>query len=537
MDNFNDMENKNISNDNIDEITSDIPPEAEVFQDIPEFTEPVTPPFADTPAEPVAEAPKADFTEPWREPTYTSTNNVRAYSPNGYSTNANYAPRKKKAKKKKGFARAVGFILIASIICGLCGGGAAYMVTNRMLREHNINSSANQVILGSTTENNGENTDTPQSVNVTGDTLTGSQIYTLACNQVVGVNTSVTTNIFGQTSSSAVSGSGFIISSDGYILTNYHVIEYAAVYGYDLTVMLYDGTSHPAEIIGHEADNDIAVIKIDATGLNPVAFGNSEEMQVGETVYAVGNPLGELEFTMTTGSVSALDRYVTTDANTSSNMFQIDSAVNSGNSGGPVYNSRGEVAGVVTANYSSTGVEGIGFAIPIDDAVNISTQLIEHGYVSGKAYLGVNVQDITETYAYYLNLPQGAYVYSLVDGSCAQAAGIKVGDVITAVGSRQVTSSTDLKSALTNFSAGDTTDITVYRSGETMQISVTFDEKAQETQSSSPQQRQQQQQIDPYGQGGQGGQGGYDYYEYYGGDSGGNDSFNDFWNFWGYQIP
>ena len=526
MDNFNDLENKNFPNDNIDEITNDIQPEA--FQDIPD-TEPVT---AAVPSEtePAPQAPKADFTEPWREPIYTSTNdNVRAYSPNGYSNSTGYVPPRKKKKKKKGFARAVGFILTAALVCSICGGGAAYLVTNAMLKNHNIGGNgSNQVILGSTTESNGENNSNAQSVKVTGETLTGAQVYELACNQVVGVNTSVTTNIFGQTSSSAVSGSGFIISSDGYILTNYHVIEYAATYGYDLSVMLYDGTSYDAEIIGSEPDNDIAVIKINAQGLNAVAFGSSEEMNVGEVVYAIGNPLGELEFTMTTGSISALDRYVTTDANTSINMFQIDAAVNSGNSGGPVYNSRGEVIGIVTAKYSSTGVEGIGFAIPIDDAVNISTQLIEKGYVSGKAYLGVNVQDITETYAYYLNLPQGAYVYSLNNGSCAIAAGVKVGDVITAVGEYKVASTSDLKSALKNFSSGDTTTLTVYRSGESFNLSVTFDEKAPETQTTAPQTPQ----NDQSGQNNQGGQ-----YDYYGENPGGYGGYNDFWNFWGYQIP
>ena len=430
---------------------------------------------------------KPDYTEPWREPTYTATtDNVRPYSPSRYEGAAAYTPRKAK-RKKSGFARVAAMALAMALICGLAGGGAAYLVTNTMLKDYEpvtASSAGNQVVIGGTTtesKSNGESS-SAQSVSVTGETLSASQIYDLATEQVVGVNTSInTTNMFGQSTSSAVSGSGFIISADGYIMTNYHVIEYAAVYGYDLSVIMYDGTSYPAEIIGYESENDVAVIKIDATGLNPVTFGKSENMVVGEDVYAVGNPLGELEFTMTKGMVSALDRYVTTDANTSINMFQIDAAVNNGNSGGPVYNSRGEVIGIVTAKYSSTGVEGIGFAIPIDDAVTISTQLIEKGYVSGKAFLGVNVQDITETYAIYLNLPQGAYVYSLTDGSCAQAAGVRVGDVITAVGNYSVTSTAELKSALTNFSSGDTTTLTVYRSGDYETLTVTFDEKGAST--------------------------------------------------------
>ena len=382
---------------------------------------------------------RPDYAEPWREPAYTATSDsVRAYSPNRYE-GGTYTPRKTK-KKRSGFGRWLAAALAMAILCGLAGGGAAYMVTRSMLKNNEAavgRSVGNQVVIGGTTtesKSNGESS-SAKSVRVTGEELTAAQLYEMACQQVVGVNTSVnTTNLFGQTTSSAVSGSGFIISEDGYIMTNYHVIEYAAVYKGELTVIMHDGTTYPAEIIGYESENDVAVIKIDAEGLNPVTFGSSENMVVGEDIYAVGNPLGELQFTMTKGMVSALDRYITTDSKTTINMFQIDAAVNSGNSGGPVYNTRGEVIGIVTAKYSDTGVEGLGFAIPIDDAVSISTQLIEQGYVSGKAFLGVNVQDITETYAYYLNLPRGAYIYSINDGSCAQTAGLRVGDVITAVG-------------------------------------------------------------------------------------------------------
>lgn len=472
----------------------------------------------------------SNYTDPWREPTYTPTNdNMRPYSPSHYdSSYLNHEPRNNTKKPKKSSARVVGLVLVCAIICSIFSAASAYLVTNRMLQDYNTSDSNNRnVVIGSSATNNGSNENrNAQSVSVTGETLSAKEIYGLACEQVVGINTSVTTNIFGQTSSSAVSGSGFVISTDGYILTNYHVVEYAATYGYDLSVILHDGTKYDAEIVGYEADNDVAVIKINKTGLHPVTFGSSSDISVGEVVYAIGNPLGELEFSMTSGIVSALDRYVTTDENTSINMFQIDAAVNSGNSGGPVYNSKGEVVGIVTAKYSSTGVEGLGFAIPIDDAVNISTQLIEQGYVSNKAYLGVNAQDINETYSYYLNLPRGAYIYSVVDGSCAQTAGIKIGDVITAVGDYTVSSVNDLKSALSKFSAGDSTNITLYRSGETIQLRVTFDEKAPVTSNGSQNnQSDQNNQYGQYGQGGQSGQGG---------------SYNDFFgngDYWGYQMP
>ena len=286
------------------------------------------------------------------------------------------------------------------------------------------------------------------------------------------------TNFFGMNSSSAVSGTGFIVSEDGYILTNYHVIELAAQNDKDVNVILYDGTRYTASIVGYEKYNDVAVLKIDATGLKPVSFGNSDSLSVGDLVYAVGNPLGELDFSMSTGHVSALDRAITSDeSGVAINMFQIDAAVNSGNSGGPVYNAAGEVVGIVTAKYASTGVEGLGFAIPINDAVKIASDLITKGYVTGKAYMGVQIdQRYNSLYSQYYNMPLGAYVYSVEDGSCAEKAGLLAKDIITRLGDQDITGYTDLTSALHGFSAGDTTSMTVYRGGEEVTLTITFDE-------------------------------------------------------------
>ena len=306
-----------------------------------------------------------------------------------------------------------------------------------------------------------------------------NNIYSLGCAQAVGITTEVTTtNWFGQTSSSAVSGSGFIVTADGYIMTNFHVIEYAYKYNYKVSVMIHDGTVYDATIVGVEEGNDIAVLKIDATGLNPVNVGDSESIQVGEEVYAIGNPLGELAFTMTTGHVSALDRSISTGANSPAiSMFQFDAAVNSGNSGGPLYNSKGEVIGVVTAKYSSTGVEGLGFAIPINDAVDIANDLITKGYVSGKAYLGANIDNrYTSVYAEYYGMPEGAYVFNVESGSCAEKCGLSAGDIITKVGDDDVKSFSDLNSAIRQYKAGDTADIVVYRNNEYITLTVTFDE-------------------------------------------------------------
>ncbi len=309
--------------------------------------------------------------------------------------------------------------------------------------------------------------------------LAPSSIYDLACKQVVGISSEITyTNFFGMSSTSAVSGSGFVLTADGYVMTNFHVIETPLKSNADINVMLHDGTKYTASVVGFEKENDVAVLKIEGENLAHVIIGDSDDMNVGDEVYAVGNPLGELEFSMTTGHVSAKDRLISTESNSEPiNMFQFDAAVNSGNSGGPVFNSKGEVVGVVTAKYSSSGVEGLSFAIPINDAANIANDLITKGYVTGKAYMGISLRnDYNSMYANYYGWPVGAMVAEVNSGSCAEKAGIKAGDIITMVGDKEVESYNDLKSAVRCFSAGDTADITLYRAGESVTLSITFDE-------------------------------------------------------------
>lgn len=317
--------------------------------------------------------------------------------------------------------------------------------------------------------------------------LAATEIYELACRQVVGISTSVSYNTYFGVQSGTVTGTGFIVSSDGYILTNYHVIEYAVDGTYPITVMLYNGESYPAVIVGYEGeDSDIAVLKIDAENLTPAALGDSSRIHVGETVFAVGNPLGELDYTMTKGMISAMDREIRTDAADSSiNMFQIDAAVNSGNSGGPVYNTEGKIIGVVTAKYQDSyekmGVEGLGFAIPINDAIAIANDLIANGYVRGKAYMGVSTKSVSSAAAQYYNMVEGAYIYAVVSGSCAETAGLQMGDIITAVDAETVKSVSDLQTALKNYKAGQEAEITVFRNGETLHLAIIFDEKQPST--------------------------------------------------------
>ena len=384
------------------------------------------------------------------------------------------APKEKKPHGK--WVKALCLCLVCALLGGLCGAGimAGSMNSRIVAVEQMLEEQTKETLsIGSQTSS------TPAPVSTTTAAKPIAAIYDQACNEVVGITTEVTyTNFFGQTSSSAVSGSGFIVSPDGYILTNYHVIEYAYKGNYAITVMLHDGTRYDASIVGVEDCNDIAVLKIDASGLDPVTFGDSDKLSVGDDVYAVGNPLGELEFSMTTGHVSALDRLITTeDGSEAINMFQIDAAVNSGNSGGPVYNANGEVVGIVTAKYSDTGVEGLGFAIPINDAAKIANDLITKGYVTGKAYMGVSIDErYNSMYSQYYNMPIGAFVKSVESGSCAESAGIQAGDIITRLGDVEITGYSDLKQAIKQYSAGDSAELELYRAGESRTLTVTFDE-------------------------------------------------------------
>ena len=394
-----------------------------------------------------------------------------------------YTPpeRSVRTPEKKGVG--AGALIACCLICAMLGGfGGAALVgaaMNRRLEsfEQSMNERQPAVIMQSTGGSAGSVT---ASETAYSGVMSAGDLYDMACEQVVGITSEITYyNYFGMRSSAAVSGSGFIITADGYILTNYHVIEDAYKAGVVVNVMTHDGTRYPAQIIGVEADNDVAVLKIDASGLSAATLGNSDSLRVGDTVYAVGNPLGELEFSMTTGHVSAKDRRISTDVKGETiNMFQIDAAVNTGNSGGPVYNARGEVVGIVTAKYQSSGVEGIGFAIPIGDAAAIAQDILTSGYVTGKAHLGVAVNSkYNEMYAQYYGWPVGAYIDSVDRGSSAETAGIQSGDIITRIGSESIRSYDDVRAAVKHHAAGETVDIQLYRGDQSLTVSVTFDEE------------------------------------------------------------
>jgi serine protease Do len=280
----------------------------------------------------------------------------------------------------------------------------------------------------------------------------------------------------GQNGYGISTGSGFIITKDGFVVTNQHVVDGNG----SITVITTDGTEYPATLVGADSTNDVALLKVEALNLRPVTLGSSEDLIVGDQVAAIGNPLGELTSTLTVGYISAKERDVTTDG-FAINMLQTDAAINSGNSGGPLFNMRGEVIGITTAKYSGTSssgasIEGVGFAIPIDDVVGILSDLANYGYVTG-GYLGVMVSDMDAEAAAYYGMPVGAYVQEVTPGYAAQKAGLRAKDIIVELGGYEVRNVNGLTRALRHFKAGDETAIVVYRGGQKLILTVVLDEK------------------------------------------------------------
>ena len=319
--------------------------------------------------------------------------------------------------------------------------------------------------------------------NVDGQTkMEPAEVYASVVNSAVSINCSATsTNIFGQQTQTASSGSGFIITEDGYVVTNYHVVSGAS----SVEVTLYNGDTYDATVIGGDSDYDVAVLKINASGLQPVTLGESADVNVGDTVLAIGNPLGELTFSMSQGIVSSCDRAINVDG-TPFNMIQVDCSINPGNSGGPLVNLYGEVVGIVSAKYStysSTTVEGLGFAIPISDVRSIITDIMENGAVTDKAYMAITAGTMNEQMAAQFNIDvtEGVFVYSVVEGGAGDKAGLRLGDVITKMGDKTLTSRQDLSAAMKGYRAGDTVTLTVYRSGQYIEVELTFDTQPQTT--------------------------------------------------------
>ena len=315
--------------------------------------------------------------------------------------------------------------------------------------------------------------------------LTPQQVYAMNVDAVVAVSSqAIQTNIYGQVSKTASMGSGFIISADGLVVTNYHVIEGAN----QISIITANEEEHEATVVGYDKTNDVALLRAEGSNFDFVTLGSSDALQVGDQVMAIGNPLGELTSTLTVGYVSAKDRMVSTDG-TAINMLQTDAAINSGNSGGPLFNAKGEVVGINTAKYSGTSssgasIEGIGFAIPIDDVAGILDDLANQGYVSS-TYLGVSVKEVDSSVQSF-GLPAGVYVEEVIAGYCAEEAGVQAKDIIIAVGDYKVDSFSALSRALRRFEPGDKTTITVYRAGQELILDIVLDERPQDVEASVP---------------------------------------------------
>ena len=394
------------------------------------------------------------------------------YAPAPRQENTYTAPVRKQGFFHRTWVKVTALVLACAVVGGAAGYGGAALA-------------GGSTSGGKTTINESDRTATAVQIKkVDGKTkMQPAEVYASTVNSVVSINTTSTsgTNIFGQAVETASAGSGFIISQDGYIVTNYHVVKGAT----SVKVTLYNGDTYDATVIGGDSDYDVAVIKIDATGLSPVTLGNSEDVNVGDTVLAIGNPLGELTFSMSQGIVSCCDRAINVDG-TPFNMIQVDCSINPGNSGGPLMNLYGEVVGIVSAKYStysSTTVEGLGFAIPIDDVKSIITDIMENGAVTGKAYMAVTAGTMNSQMAaqYSIDIDQGVFVYSVVKGGAGDKAGLRLGDVITKMGDTTLTSRQDLSAALKSYRSGDTATLTVFRDGSYITTDITFDQQPQIT--------------------------------------------------------
>ena len=317
--------------------------------------------------------------------------------------------------------------------------------------------------------------------------LTPAQVYAQNVGSVVGISCDAAATVSGQTLRRSVTGSGFIITSDGYIVTNYHVVENAD----SITVNTQSGEQYEGTLIGRDTSADMAVLKIEAEDLTPVTLGSSDSLAIGDMVIAIGNPLSALEATQTVGYISGKNREVTTDSNVV-NMLQTDEAINSGNSGGPLFNTKGEVVGITTAKYSGTtssgaSIEGISFAIPIDDLKKSIEDLQTNGFIRS-AYIGIRGMDVDAAVVDTYGLPKGAYVESVEPGFAAEAAGLQPKDIIVGLGDESVTSFNSLARALRAFQAGDETTIRIYRSGSYLEKAITLSERPREEETAAQEQ-------------------------------------------------
>ena len=392
--------------------------------------------------------------------------------PAGPQNTAPAAPKKPKKNAGKAVKSIVALVLAAAMgfMGGFVGarfGGGSKVVIQQVERPASSDSSTDS---------------TGNSISATSGTgLSTAQVAEMVSPSVVVITTEQVVysqwSWYGQSQVESGAGSGVIISSDGYILTCDHVVSGAS----NITVTIGD-KDYPATVVGEDSTSDIAVIKIDADGLTPAIVGDSDKLAVGDNVLAVGNPLGELGGTVTSGIVSALNRSVSIQSSSSVNtmsLIQMDASVSPGNSGGGLFNMNGELIGLVNAKSSSSDAEGLGFAIPINDAIKVAQDLLENGYVSGRPYMGITYLAVTDAQtAAQLNVSAyGVYVVDVVQGGPADKAGLKAGDRIVSIDGTEIAQRDDLGTLIQQHTAGDTLSITVARDGQMQTVSLTLGEK------------------------------------------------------------
>lgn len=391
-------------------------------------------------------------------------------SNNNGPINVEYREKPVKQRKSHGVLTVL-ISCVLSLICGLCGGWFAYT--------HLGGNTSNQTTTNNSTGIKYSNEESPSSTTTVGSNenstgLTTSEVAAKAAPSVVEIVTEVTSTsygMFGGTYTSQAAGSGVIISEDGYIITNNHVIEDAN----SITVTTYDDQEYTAELIGTDETTDIAVIKINATGLTAATVGDSSTIEAGDTAVVIGNPLGTLGGTVTDGIISSPSREMVIN-DQPMELIQTNAEINSGNSGGGLFDGNGNLIGIVNAKdsgttSSGTTIEGIGFAIPINTAISVAQELMQYGQVVDRPTLGVYTQEVSSN---YYNYTAGLYITGTVDGSGAEQAGLKAYDRIISIDGKEISSQSDLKAVILKKSVGDTVTLTIERDGKQMDVQVTL---------------------------------------------------------------
>lgn len=383
--------------------------------------------------------------------------------------------------------------ILLCVLCALFGGILGGIISGNIIKNSirkemmtvDTSSTSNQTTTEKQTETTTKTETTTQNnstqTNISSGTVTSSDDkpsleISFTAKEIYAYNVDSVVSIEVRDTYSKGYGTGFIVSEKGYIVTNYHVVENAT----GVTVTLYDESQYTAKVIGFEESNDLAVIKIEPKGkIESLVYGKSSDLSVGDDVYVIGNPLGDLTFTLTKGVVSALNRLIDTGSGFNINMFQTDAAVNGGNSGGPVFDKHGFVVGIASAKYASASIEGLSFCVPIDDVRSMIDEIINKGYVSGKPLIGVSVYDREITNYGFIQSQRrinGAKIMEIGQNSAASKAGLQVGDIIVKVDGEEIASVSQLRTVLSDYRSGDKITLKVSRNGTNIDVSLILDE-------------------------------------------------------------